>query len=39
MNLSKNNESKNLTYMPNIEAIREPIFSTSNAKKTFNYLR
>ena len=33
------NSSRNLTCISNIEAIREPIFLTSNAKKTFNHLR
>ena len=33
------NLSRNLTYMPNIRAIKELIFLTSNAKKTFNNLR
>ena len=39
MNLSKNNKSRDLTYMPNIGAIGEPYFLTSNTKKVFNYLR
>ena len=39
MNLSKNNKSKNLTYMSNIAATEEPILLTSNVKKAFNYLR
>ena len=26
-------------HVPNIEAIREPNFLTSNAKKAFNYLQ
>ena len=39
INLSKNNKSKNLTYMLNIEVTRKPNFLISNAKKTFNYLR
>ena len=38
-NLSKNNKSKNLTYISNIGAIRKSIFLTSNAKKIFNYLK
>ena len=33
------NLSKNLTCVPNIRAIRELNFLTSNAKKAFNYLR
>ena len=39
INLFKNKKFKNLTYMPNIKAIEEPIFLTSNVKKTFNYLQ
>ena len=39
MNLSKNNKSRNLTYMPNIGAIEKPNFLISNAKKFFNHLR
>ena len=38
MNLAKNEKSRKLTYMPNIETIEELNFLTSNAKKTFNYL-
>ena len=33
------NLSKNLAYMPNIEAIKKPIFLTLNTKKTFNNLK
>ena len=39
VNLSKNNKSRNLTYIPNIGAMREPNFLNPNAKKAFNYLR
>ena len=39
MDLSKNEKSRKLMYMPNIGATREPNFLTSNAKKTFNYLQ
>ena len=38
VNLSKNNKSKNLTYMPNIGATGDFIFQNSNAKKVFNNL-
>ena len=38
VNLSKNKKSRKLTYMPNIEAIEEPTFLTTNAKKSFNHL-
>ena len=38
MNLSKNNKFKNLTYVPNIEAIAESTFLIPNIKKAFNYL-
>ena len=37
VNLSKNNKFRNLTRLPNIKAIEEPIFLTFNAKKAFNY--
>ena len=33
------NSSKNLTYMPNLRAIKKPNFLTLHAKKTFNYLQ
>ena len=33
-----NNKSKNLMYVLNIGAIKEPIFLIFNTKKTFNYL-
>ena len=33
------NFSKNLMYMPNIRAIKEPIFLIPNAKKINNYLK
>ena len=39
INSSKNNKSRNLIYMPNIGAMKKPIFLISNAKKTFNFLR
>ena len=39
INLSKNNKSRNLTYMPNIRAIKKRIFLIPNAKKIFNYLQ
>ena len=38
VNLSKNKKSRNLTRVPNIEAIEEYKFLTPNAKKAFNYL-
>ena len=39
VNLFKNNKSKNLIYMPNIEAMMELIFLIFNAKKIFNFLK
>ena len=39
VNLSKNNKCKNLTYLPNIRAIRETIFLIYKAKKAFNHLK
>ena len=39
VNLSKNNKSRNLTYMLNIRATEKLICLTSNTKKIFNYLR
>ena len=42
VNLSKklkNNKSKNLMHIPNIEAIKKPIFLIFNTKKAFNYLK
>ena len=39
VNLSKNKNSKKSTHMPNVVAMREPNFLTSNAKKAFNHLR
>ena len=39
VNSSINNKSRNLMYMPNIEAMRELIFLTSNVEKAFNYLK
>ena len=38
-NKSKNNKSKNLTYLLNIKATKKSTFLTSNIKKTFNYLK
>ena len=38
INSTKNNKSRNFTYMPNIRATEKPIFLTFNAKKVFNYL-
>ena len=38
VNLSKNNKSKNLMYMPNIGAMEQSIFLISNDKKAFNRL-
>ena len=37
-NNSKNNKSKNLTYLSNIRATREPKFLILGAKKPFKYL-
>ena len=39
VNLFKNNKSKNLTRMSNIEAIKNSTFLISNTKKTFNQLQ
>ena len=39
VNLSKNKKSKNLMRMPNIGAIKKPIFLIFNTKKAFNQLR
>ena len=39
VNLSKNNKSRNSTYMPNIEATKKLTFSIFNAQKTFQYLK
>ena len=39
VNSSKNNKSKNLTYIPNIKTMGESTFITLNTKKVFNYLR
>ena len=39
VNISKNNNSSKLTYIPNIEAISKSIFLILNAKKVFNYFR
>ena len=39
VNLSKNDKSRKLTYMPNIGAIRELNFLTPNVKTIFNYLQ
>ena len=38
-NQLKNDKSRNLTYMPNIEITRKTIFLTLNTKKIFNNLR
>ena len=37
--LFKNNKLRNLTYMPNLKAIKKHIFLIPNTKKTFNYLK
>ena len=37
--LSHNNKSGNLTYIPNIKAIRKSIFLTFDNKKIFNHLK
>ena len=37
--MSKNEKSRKLTRVPNIEAIGEPNFLTSDAKEAFNHLR
>ena len=39
INLSKNNKSKKLTYLPNIGATKKSNFITPNTKKTFNHLQ
>ena len=39
VNLSKNEKSRKLMRMPNIEAMEKPNFLTLNAKKPFNHLR
>ena len=39
INSSKNHESRNLTRMPNIRAIKKLIFLTFNTKKPFHYLK
>ena len=38
-NKSKNNKSRSLMHIPNIKAMKKPIFFTFNAKKTFNCLK
>ena len=38
-NKLKNNKSKNIIYMPNIETMKKSTFLILNAKKTFNYLK
>ena len=38
-NKLKNNKSRKLTRMLNIEAIKELIFLILNSKKIFNYLK
>ena len=39
VNLFKNNKLRNLMHMPNIKAIKKPIFLIPNAKKVFNNLQ
>ena len=39
VNLSKNEKSRKLTCVPNIEAIGEPNFLNPNIKKAFNHLQ
>ena len=39
VNMSKNNKSKKLMHLPNIGAMVELNFLTSNAKKVFNHLQ
>ena len=39
VNSFKNNKFKNLTYITNLKDMEEPIFLTSNAKKTFKHLK
>ena len=39
MNLFKNNKSRKLMHLLNIEDKEEPIFLILNAKKIFNYLK
>ena len=39
VNLTKNNKSRNSTYMPNIKTIEKYIFLTLKFKKTYNYLQ
>ena len=39
VNLSKNEKSRKLTYMPNIRAMGKLNFLTPNAKKIFNHLQ
>lgn len=38
-NKSKNSKSENLTFIPNIKAMRKPMFQISSARKAFNYLK
>ena len=38
VDLSKNEKSRKSTHVPNIEAIGEPKFLISDAKKAFNHL-
>ena len=37
-NKLKNNKSKNLMHLPNIEATKKSIYLISSIKKAFNYL-
>ena len=37
-NSFKNNKLRDLMHVPNIKAIKKPIFLTPNAKKVFNQL-
>ena len=39
VNLSKNKKFRKLTHVPNIRTTKKSNFLTSDAKKTFNYLR
>ena len=39
VNLSKNEKSRNLTYMLNLKAIKKPNFLTSYNKNAFNHLQ
>ena len=39
INLSKNNKSKDSTYLPNIRTTKKSTFLIYNTKKAFNYLK